>query len=191
MKTSITSIALAALLVATAQQGFSQLTVQKKDGGSVMTKLTMGIKVNDGSSLMREHITINDPSCPIELLDVGIDAIYVSPGYAFKPVGSLNPKEPIVAYEVIHMLYDVFGKHMKSLSNSRITDISGPTEFNKYSSWRASESNVSSYLVCVSYVSSVRTLSGKLWSYNVNELKGKLNQLELEFEEYDTKKDDD
>lgn len=170
----------------------SQLTVSKKEGSSVVTKLGMGIKVNDGSSLKREQTTINDASCPIQLSDVGIETSYASSSYSFKPIGSLLTKEPIAAYEVIHLIYNIFGEHMRSLSNTEITDIDGQKEFSKYSSWYASENNVSEYLICVSYVSNVRTKSGKLWHNNLKALKDQLNKLEIAFEEgYLPKKDNE
>ena len=169
---------------------FSQLTVVKKEGSSVVTKLGMGIKVNDGSSLKREYTTINDPSCPIQLNDVGVETSYGSSNYSFRPIGNLTTKEPIAAYEVVHLIYNVFGEHMKSLSNKEITDIDGQKDFSKYSSWYASENNASEYLICVSYVSNVRTKGGKLWHYNFKALKDQLNKLEITFEEgYDPKKD--
>jgi hypothetical protein len=171
---------------------FSQLTVSKKEGSSVVTKLGMGIKVNDGSSLKREQTTINDASCPIQLSDIGVETSYSSSSYSFKPTGSLTTKEPIVAYEVTNLIYNVFGEHMKTLSNTEITDIDGQKEFSKYSSWYASENNVSEYLICVSYVSNVRTKSGKIWHYNFKVLKDQLNKLEISFEEgYLPKKDNE
>lgn len=169
---------------------FSQLTVDKKEGSSVVTKLGMGIKVNDGSSLKREYITINDPNCPIQLNDVGVETIYGSSSYSFRPIGNLITKEPIVAYEVVHLIYNVFGEHMKSLSNTEIIDVDGKKEFSKYASWYASENNVSEYLICVSYISNVRTKSGKLWHYDFKALKDQLGKLEIIFEEgYVPKKD--
>ena len=171
---------------------FSQLTVTKKQGSSVVTKLGMGIKVNDGSSLFREQITINDPNCPVQLSDVGVETSYGSSSYSFKPTGSFTTKEPIVAYEVIHLIYNVFGEHMKTLSNTEITDVDGQKNFSKYSSWYASENNVSEYFTCVSYVANVRTKSGTLWRYSYKALKEQLDKLEITFEEgYLPKKDND
>lgn len=164
-------------------QSFSQLIVDKKEGSSVVTKLTMGIKVNDGSTLKREYTTINDTNCPIQMVDVGIETSYAASRYEFKPIGLLKSKEPIVAYEVVHLIYNVFGEHMKSLSNTEIIDFEGQKDFSKYSSWYASENNVTEYLICVSYVSNVRTKSGKIWHYNFKALKEQLNKLEIVFEE--------
>ena len=169
---------------------FSQLTVSKKEGSSVVTKLGLGIKVNDGSSLKREQTTINDASCPIQLNDVGIETSYSGERYSFKSTGGLTTKEPIVAYEIIHLIYNVFGEHMTTLSNTQIIDIDGQKEFSKSASWYASGNNVSEYLICVSYVSNVRTKSGMLWHDNYKALKDQLDKLEIAFEEgYLPKKD--
>lgn len=177
------------ILIFYSVHSFSQLTVTKKEGGSVVTNLGMGIKLNDGSSLKREYTTINDPNCPIQLNDVGIETSYGS-RYFFRPIGNLTTKEPIVAYEIVHLIYNVFGEHIKSLSNTAIADIDGQKDYSKYSSWYASENNVSEYLICISYVSNVRTKGGKIWHYNFKELKDQLNKLEITFEEgYLPKKD--
>ena len=169
---------------------FPQLSVSKKDGGSVVTKLGMGVKVNDGSSLIRQQITINDANCPIQLGDVGIETSYTSSRYSFKPIGGFTTKEPIVAYEVMHVVYNVFGEHMQTLSNTEITDIDGKKDLSKWASWYASENNVSEYFTCVSYVANVRSKSGIVWHYNFKQLKEQLNKLEISFEEgYLPKKD--
>lgn len=169
---------------------FSQLSVEKKGGGSVVTKLSSGIKVNDGSTIIREYLVINDAACPVQLNGVGIETSYSSSGYEFKPVGNINTKEPIVAYEIVHILYNVFGEYIKSLSNKEIVDIDGQKNFSKYSSWYASENNVSEYLICVSYVSNVRTKDGRIWHYDFKALKDYLAKLEITFEEgYDPRQD--
>ncbi|HEY2648677.1 MAG TPA: hypothetical protein VGI38_05770, partial [Puia sp.] len=169
---------------------FAQMAVSKKEGGSVVTKLGMGIKVNDGSSLKREQITINDVTCPLQMGDIGIETSYSSSSYSFIPTGNVSTTEPIVAYEVVHLIYNVFGEHIKTLSNTQVTDINGPKDLSKNGSWYASESNVSQFLICVSFVSNVRTQNGKLWHYNLNALVAQLKKLEISFEEgYIPKKD--
>lgn len=171
--------------------GSAQLTITKADGGSVVTKLGMGIKINDGSSLHREYITINDANCPVQLNDVGIETSYAS-SYSFRPIGGIEAKDSIVAYEVDHVLYNIFGEHMKSLSDKEVTDIIGKKNFSKYSSWYASENDVSEYLICVSYAENVRTKSGVIWHYSYKAIKEQLDTLKIAFEEgYAPKKDPD
>ncbi len=180
------------LFSAFTHRGFTQLTVTKSDGGTVITKLSMGIKVNEGSSLKREFITINATGCPMQLGDIGVTTIYNDPGYRYKPTGNFGTTEAIVAYEVHHVLYNVFGEHMTTLSNEEITDIEGRKEFGRYSSWYASENDISEYLVCVSYVANVRTKTGVIWRYSYKDIKAQLDKLKITFEEgYTPKKDKD
>lgn len=161
---------------------YCQLEVKKVNGGSVITKLGMGIKVNDGSSLSREFIIINSPTCPLQLEGVGIITTY-SNSYSYVPVGTITPKEPITAYEVHHVLYNVFGEHMKTLSNQTVIDISATTNFSKYSSWYANENGVSEYFICVSYVANVRTANNVVWHYDLKEIQVELNKIKLQFDE--------
>lgn len=57
MRKLILSIFVCAIITIPA---FCQITVTKTEGSSVVTVLSMGIKVNKGSTLIREKITIND-----------------------------------------------------------------------------------------------------------------------------------
>lgn len=170
------------LLICLSSNVFSQLAVNKINGGSVITKLGMGIKVNDGSTLTRDFIIINAANCPLQLSDVGINTAYTN-SYNFVPVGTIAPKEPITAYEVHHVLYNIFGEHIKTLSNQSITDINAATGFSKYSAWYASENNVSEYLICVSYVANVRTSNGTIWHYDYKGIQAELDKIKLKYDE--------
>ena len=166
------------------------LSLSKKDGDSVVLKLGFGIKVNDGSSLNREWININDASSPIQISEVGINTVYGSGGYSFKSTGFLTVKEDVTAFEIVHVLYDVFGEHFKTLSNREVIDINTSLDLSKKGSWYASENNVSDFLICVSYVANVRKKDGSIWRYNYNGIKEQLNTLKIAFEEsYQPQKD--
>lgn len=162
---------------------FSQIQVAKLEGGSVVTKLGMGVSVNAGSSLVRQWIMLNDPNSPVQLSNVGINAVYQGSDYSFRPVGNLDVKEPITAYSIHHVLYDIFGGHIKTLNNTQVSEIKGPTGFDKYSSWYANENQVREYLVCVSYVARVRTLKGAIWQYDFKGIKEQLTILEVNYDE--------
>jgi hypothetical protein len=162
---------------------YPQITISKLSGGSVVTKLGMGISVNNGSSLSREWIVLNDTTSPLQLQGVGINTIYLPSEYDFQATGIVKVKEPIVAYEIHHVLYNVFGEHIKSLSNLNVLDISLPSELSKLSRWYANENEVREYLTCVSYVANVRTLSGKIWHYKPEIIKQELNKIQIAYEE--------
>jgi len=159
-----------------------QLQINKISGGSVVTKLGMGVKLNEGSTLTREFIVINDPNCPLSLADVGINTGYGN-SYSFFAVGTINPKEPISAYEIHHVLYNVFGEHIKTLSNQYVSDLSTSSPLSKYANWYANENNVSEYLICVSYVANIRTTKGTIWHFDYKAIQSELNNLKIKYDE--------
>lgn len=177
------SLFFACLLLCSAHAAQSQITVVKKDGGSIVTKLGLGIKVNGNSSLNREFIILNDGSCPAQLTDAGIETGYGSSQYAFKAVGSINTKEDLTAFGVHHVLYDIFGDHIKTLANTEIADFNSTVNLSKTGTWYASEHNVSEYLICVSYVANIRKKDGTVWHYNSKSIKEQLEKLKIAFEE--------
>lgn len=160
----------------------SQIQSSKIDGGTVVLKLGYGVILNEGSSLKRDWVMLNDAKCPVQLNNVGISAVYGDSKYSFKPVGDISVSEPITAYEIHHVLYNVFGEHIKTLSNQEVIDISDKSSFGKYSSWYASENEVSEYLFVVSYVANVRTKSGTIWRYKANVIKEELEKIKITYE---------
>ncbi len=184
MKTKI----LVALMFFTIIQicAYGQIKVKTTDGGSVVTRLGLGVKVNNGSTLNRQWITINDEKSPLKLQDVGIKVTYSSPSFSFASAGFIYPHDSIVAYEIHHVLYDFFGEHIKTLSNLQITDLLVPTDIGgigSSSSWYASENDVSEYFICVSYVAKVRTKGSQIWSYDLKTIQNELQKIKLKFDE--------
>lgn len=152
-----------------------------EDGGTVVTELGYGVKVNKNSSLRRTFITFNDPACPVQLNLSGIKTVYGDRSYSYKPVGTLTATEPISAIDVRFLLYDVFGDHIKTLGGTHLSDISPNNAFqlSEVGSWRAWENEVSELLTVVSFVAQVRTQSGKLWRYNDKVIGEELNRVRL------------
>ena len=156
----------------------AQLSTLRVSGGSVITKLESGASINPGSTLTREWIILNDKRCPIELNNkVGINAKYLNTRYRFEPVGSVIPSEAIVAFEIHHVLYNVFGGHIKTLKNLKVLDLNGQMEMN------GSEDQLTEYLTCVSFIATVRTANGDIWKYNPTAIKEELSKIEVQYEE--------
>ena len=195
MKKSILLIFLSSIITISV---FSQVTVIKSEGNPEIKKQAF-IKnwVNVGSTIKKENIIINDAECPIQLNNVTVVTEY-SPSssgsyYGFKPIGSIVTNQPIVAYEVFHIIYDVFGDYVTTLSNLEVTDIDGQKNFSEDLGWLTSKINLRTYFSCVSYVANVRTKSGIVWHYNFSAIKEQLDILKISFEEgyipkYDTYK---
>ncbi|MCB2197648.1 MAG: hypothetical protein KQH79_17445 [Bacteroidetes bacterium] len=163
---------------------FAQISITKFNGGSVTTKLGMGISVNSDSHLERDWFIINDEECPIKLNNnVGIKTSYYNSRYSLKQSGNITTKQPISAYEIHYVLYDVFGEHLKTLRSVEVAYTNGFTEISKYGSWYANENQISEYLTCIAYVAKVRTASGEIWHFNVQSIKEELNKIEIEYNE--------
>lgn len=171
------------LLVVLNVVAFGQIQVVKTDGGSVVTKLGINFSLNTGSSLKRSWIILNDTNSPLQLDQVGINSAHSDSEYRFRAKGNLVAREPITGYKIHHVLYDIFGDHIKTLNDTEVSDFAGTKELNKYASWYASENQVSEYLVCVSFVTTVRTLKGVIWHCDFKAIKEQLNEIEVKYEE--------
>ena len=163
-------------------KAIAQIHISKMSGGSVITKLSMGIKVNENSTLMREWSILNDETSPIQTSNLGINTAYAGSAYYFIANGNLSIKEPITAYEIHYVLYDIFGAYMNTLSTVYVGDLVDVNDIKK-SNWYASEHQVSEYYACVSYVATVRNAKGIIWKCNYKKIKEELNKIEISYEE--------
>lgn len=163
------------------------ITVLKKSGIPFVIKWGYYLgdkKANEGSSLTREWIVLNDEKCPIQLTNsVGINTVYTNSDLRFTATGNIETTEPITAYELHHIIYDVFGGHLTSLSNVEIADIDGSAAINKDDSWYATDNQIIEYILCASYVATVKTTAGITWSYNPLAIKRELNKIQITYEE--------
>ena len=157
------------------------LKITSVDGGSVVTALVSGIKLNEKSTLKRTWIILNDPKSPVQLDGSGITTKYFDRDYKYEATGTLVASEPIVALNVRFLLYDVFGQHIKTLGGEEVRDVPANTPFQlKYiGSWRAWENEVSELLTVVSFVAQIRTASGKIWRYDNRGIEDELSKIQF------------
>src|ERR1700750_3305045 len=118
MKRAILLIAVLFLLTVSASA--QKLKVTTVDGGWVKTRLRNGVDVNDKSSLRRSWINIDDPSCPVQLSQVGVYTGFFNDYYRYRATLIIPPAEPIAAVELTFILYDVFGHHIQTLGLVRV-----------------------------------------------------------------------
>lgn len=164
----------------------NQLEIKRISGGSITTKTFLGSKLNNRSSLSREFIIVNDPTCPLQLSNVGIKTESAGDNkFQFTSVGNIIPKESISAYQIIHILYNVFGQFMERLDDTVISDFKSEWgEINReHQFWTANYDTARNYFICVSYVSYVRTANNILWGFDANNIKMELNKIQLKFDE--------
>lgn len=94
------------------------------------TFLGSGVFLNSRSTLKREWFQIRDEDSPVQFplpseYPIGASVIYESEGkgqFQYIVRYQLIPKEPVTAVEVRVHVIDVFGKLIRTLSSSEITD---------------------------------------------------------------------
>jgi hypothetical protein len=157
------------------------IKVTTADGGSIVTELGYGIKVNKNSTLRRAWVVLNDPSCPVQLINAGINTQYGERQYNYVPTGSAKASDAISALEIRYLLYDVFGNHMKTLSATEVTDAATNAEISLKDGgrWRAWENEISELLTVVAFVAQVRTVDGKVWRYQDKPISEELSKIRL------------
>jgi len=140
----------------------------------------LGIPLNEGSSLQRERILLNIPSCPVQIVGSTLTFDYKERGFQYKVRTTLQAQQPITAVEIRHILYDVFGDHMNNLSNTEAKDLN-TGEHVIDGIWNTlRENDLSEHLTTVSYVARVRLADGKVWTFQLEPLLATLRALNLE-----------
>ena len=170
----------------TSQRDGTPLRVEEMAGGPVVTNLGYGIQVNKGSTLQRRWYVLNDDSAPLQVSQTGVNTIYESRQYSgdyrFRIAGSATSKEPLAAYEIRFLLFDVFGQHLRTLSATQVSDCTGQFAL-KDMSWYAGENDVSELLTVVSFVAHARTPDGRIWSYDTGKLLHEIERIKVKLTE--------
>lgn len=151
----------------------------KRVGDGNFTLDISGIKINDGSSLKRETVLLNNPASTVEVVSGSLSFTYAEHGFRFTGKTTAKITKPIKAIQIRHAVYDVFGKHMTNLANTEAKDYA-PGEAKFDGEWRASEEYVTEALTNVVYVSRVRFDDGTQWVADFAEIGVQLEKLQLE-----------
>lgn len=148
-----------------------EVSFSRGAGGSIVTDLGYGIRVNAGSSLEREWLTAHDTRLPVDLKGtVGIRTYYASGAryssgeYQYRTTITLVPKDSLAAVEVRFILFDIWGEHTKTLSMTEIVDMPAGKDVSFSPSWRLwSENETEEFYASIGYIARVRLRSGKVF----------------------------
>ncbi|MCB1590612.1 MAG: hypothetical protein KDI56_16995 [Xanthomonadales bacterium] len=151
----------------------AEIVVERFEGSSMKTPLSNTIAVNDKSTLNQQWVVINDSAMPLQIMGkTGVSAVYesgrsaYSGDYRFTAATDLQGSEPIVAYQLRFLVFDVFGNSMQTLSLTEVEDRDGGVAFRGTAKWRATENQVEELYASVAFVSAVRTNAGKVYTAN-------------------------
>lgn len=164
-----------------------------KDGGSVVVRGERSPAgsvyggANEGSTLRRSWVTLDDTESPLALEGAGVSVSGRPANRSFGVVGNIRPRVPISAFEVRFILFDMFGGHLKSLSKMEVKDLAVGDEVTLSdmrprwrragADWEASSGEVRELLTVVSFVAQVRTRAGVVWQYNEDAILQRLREL--------------
>ena len=182
----LTVALLAAVCSAQDKAGVRSLDVLKADGGSVQIPLGYNVVVNNESSLHRTWFVLNDPSCPLQLVEkTGVNVEYREPNYRFVSDGAVSPRVDTSAFESSTVLFNLWGDHLETLSLVALRDLRSGDQFSlagKFS-WYASEADATEYVTSVTYVRNVRLGDGKIWRADMRSILRKLADIQLKASE--------
>lgn len=142
--------------------------VIRQSGGSIQTRLSRSIILNKESSLEREFITIIDKTLPAELTScVGVtteyerETDYTSGRYVYASHYSIKALEDIRAFEIRFLLFNIWGRHVQTLSATEIADIAADSIKHCESKWNLyNENEASEYYASIAYLALIRTSAG-------------------------------
>ncbi len=138
-----------------------------------------GVDFNPGSTMQRESVLFNEPSCPVQITSHSLSIIYEDRGFRFSGTTGLEVSETITAIQVRTALYDVFGQHMQNLANIEPRDMAIGSQ-SISGKWRAGENDISELLTTVTYIARVRLADGTQWVCSFDDLHLALSSLHLE-----------
>lgn len=137
--------------------------VESGTGDPMRFDLGYGIVVNEDSTVDREWSVVNDPRLPIALQTfTGLDTVHEDRDWAHEALYVVNVKEPITAFEVRFIPFNIWGEQGTTLSSTQIYDLStGATRFT--GTWRLySENEAVEHFGSVAFVAQVRLADGTI-----------------------------
>ncbi len=162
-------IVVALALLAASPAAAQKATVTRSQGAPMKIDIGRSGAMNKDSTLRREWIVIHHLGFPADFeYEVGVDAYHAGSEYRYKSDIHVTPKEPITAIEIRFLLFDVWGKHIRTLSFTKVADLEaggrqlGQAEWNLFSVNEASE-----FYASIAYIARVRTKAGKIVNSDV------------------------
>ena len=153
------------LLVPNLAQGQTSMIISKFNGGPVGTSLGPAPVVGKDSFLERQWFVMNDPGCPLELKRAGVMVLNRGDRYWLLPSGTMHTKKGVAAFEVRFMLFDLLGRHIRTLAGVELRHLSAGSglRLKEFGPWKAWGNDEVGYVSSVGFVARVKTADGVIW----------------------------
>ena len=148
--------------------------------GTFTFKGAYKIMYNEGSSLEKTTILFNVPSCPVQIKTNSINFVWDGTrSYNYEAKTEFTVNTEIGAFQIIYATYDIFGLHMKNLSNTEAKDYTTGS-YSISGKWSSYGNDTSEFLTSVAYIKKVRFKDGTQWVSNDDAIVQELTALNLE-----------
>lgn len=167
------------LSTALAGGAWAEITVTESGGGSVRVYVSPRLAFNPDSNLQRRWVVLNDSTSGVRISRAGIATVWADDRLTFKSGGALVADAGVSAIEVRFLLFDMWDRHIVTLSGNGIQDLQAGESLDlaKIGPWRAWLGAVEKYLTCVIFVAHVRLEDGRVWSFDVDSLLPEISEL--------------
>lgn len=139
-----------------------------------------GIEVNEGSSLIREWVIVNDERLPASLTSFDSETRIDDRNWIFDIDYGVEISEPVVAIEVRYIPFDIWGDDLRTLSATDIQDLEAG-EHNLSGEWRISESDAVHHFAMLGYIAQIKLESGAVLRADVDAVVDAARQFSEDF----------
>lgn len=171
-----------------------EMEVSGGECGAMRMDLGFGIVVNRHSTLDRRCYVIRE-NLPLEFLGTPrLEAVYEQGSrstrgeFQYRTSAALISltSERITAFEARFLVFDVFGRWVKTLSATEIADMGGAETFSRTWRWTIySENEAMQHFASIAFVSKVRTADGKVHRFDSKAVAQAIRELGHEIAEDD------
>lgn len=159
-------------------------------GGSMNFDLGYGIQINEGSSLQREWVIVNDDRLPASLTSFEVDTRLDERNWIYDINYDFELTEGIQAIEVRFIPFDIWGESNRTLSTTDIQDIAAG-EKSLEGQWRIiSENDAVQHYAMLGYVAQVKLTSGKILRADVDSVVEEARRFSDDFSSADLSTED-
>jgi len=146
----------------------SSADVMRGIGNTMSFGIGYGIQINEGSTLLREWVIVNDDRLPINLTGFQTSTQVDDGRWIYSIRYEIEVIEDIQAIEVRFIPFDIWGESGRTLSATEIKDI-GPGAENFSAIWRIiSENEATQHYAMLGYVAQVKLASGAILRANTD-----------------------
>ena len=135
------------------------------EGEPMSVNIGYGIIINEGSSLQREALIIQDERLPVRLTRFTVKTAFLERNWNYKIGYSVELDAPITAIEVRFIPFSIWGEKDIPLSGTTIEDI-GAGKWAGSGSWRLSENDAVQHYAMIGYIAQVKTSDGQIIKAN-------------------------